>query len=783
MPGGLAAAALLFSVRAVPADLENGGFEADPPTRGWSIHVYGAEPQISADLATQKEGKRSLRISAREPSDAALGQNLYLLAGRLHRLRGWVRTEGLERQKGARVGGAMMIQRHDGRFGFAGRSRAGTADWQEESILFRAPDDGQVRVALFLAGFGKGTGTVWFDGLRIEEAEESEDSSLRVTSHPIHPTPLSPFLNGQFVEFLCDLVPAMHAERLDDDSFEGLPPYKVQYLGAADDRRRPWHPSGDKDLGEYSLDRENPFNGAVSERIRAAAGKPGRPGISQEGIFFAEGQALKLRLYLKGEAPDGGALEAGARLEVGGRVLAAASLGRVSDRWQLHEARLSPSAGSRSATLSVDFQGPGTLWIDRVSLLPEDAAPGGWRPDVVVALRDLRPGIIRLGGTSTEAYEWEGGVGDPDRRVPFTTVWGGLESNRVGLDEFLTLCRLVDAEPLICVRWTGESPQDAANQVEYLNGAAESPFGRKRAANGHPEPYRVKYWQIGNEVGGAKYEETIAAFARAMKGADPGIRLLSSFPSEKILANAAPLLDYLCPHHYGCADLPGMEEDLRSLRAMLARWDGGRNLEGGRRNLRVAVTEWNTTAGDWGPGRAALLSLDNALKCARYLNLLQRQADLVEIAIRSNLTNSFCSGIIQTRGPGLYLAPTFHAQQLYARSAGDRALRVETALDPARDLLDVSATLAPGDRLLRLYAVNDSKLSFERRIDLRALGGAKTPIASAWWRGRSRWPGRSSERPSRPSASPAWRSRSEGSLGWHRDAPAYGCGGLSASPC
>src|SRR4030042_558201 len=77
------------------------------------------------------------------------------------------------------------------------------------------------------------------------------------------------------------------------------------------------------------------------------------------------------------------------------------------------------------------------------------------------------------------------------------------------------------------------------------------------------------------------------------------------------------------------------------------------------RNLKIAVTEWNTTAGDWGLGRAMLWTLDNALACSRYHNLLHRYADLVEIANRSNLTNSFCSGIIQTNNFRLYKTPTY----------------------------------------------------------------------------------------------------------------------------
>src|SRR5207247_2211884 len=117
-----------------------------------------------------------------------------------------------------------------------------------------------------------------------------------------------------------------------------------------------------------------------------------------------------------------------------------------------------------------------------------------------------------------------------------------------------------------------------------------------------------------------------------------------------------------CPHHYGCADLPGMEHDFSNLRRLVSQGQGPKR-------LRVAVTEWNTTAGDWGLGRASLWTLANALACSRYHNLLHRECDLVEIANRSNLINSFCSGIIQTDNHRLYKTPTYYAQQLYATLA------------------------------------------------------------------------------------------------------------------
>src|SRR5207248_6180183 len=130
------------------------------------------------------------------------------------------------------------------------------------------------------------------------------------------------------------------------------------------------------------------------------------------------------------------------------------------------------------------------------------------------------------------------------------------------------------------------------------------------------------------EESGPEYEAQIAGFCRAMKAADPSIRLFSCSPAPAILRNAGEWLDYVCPHHYS-PDLAWAERDLAEVRRMIADNAPGRD-------IKLAITEWNSTGGDWGPRRAMLWTLANAPYCARYHNLLHRHCDLVEIAERSN---------------------------------------------------------------------------------------------------------------------------------------------------
>ena len=675
---------------AIAPQLHNGNF--DENLTGWTIHRHeqrAAEPVV-------RVANHALSIEPRGPGRAGISQTVYLTPGSLWRMR-------------ARTSGSALIEidTPSGVFGSSSGSE----------FLFRAPSPGEVTIHLDSAG-----GPASFSDLRFEPVPEPDPGELRIHLRPAAKRPVDAKQQGQFIEMLCRLIPSMIAQQVDNDSFEEEPPYRFSYIKETDHPNRPWYPDGAVQTTEYALDTQDAFNGKRSQRI--AIHLPGaRAGIAQDGFYAKTGVRYRVRLHMKGTA--GVPVRAVLR-DAQGNVAREVSLGRATAEWQPAEAILPAARDSSAATLAIDFEGPGTLWLDRVYLIGDDAVAGIWRPDVVEALKRLKPGVIRLGGTSIEGLEWDQTVGNWDARAPFTTYWGGLEPNFVGLDEFTQLCRLVGAEPLICVRWTGKQPADAAAEVEYMNGGAQTRWGSLRARNGHPQPWAVKYWQIGNEVGGQDYERSIAAFARAMRAADPSIKLMSSYPRQGVLAGAEGQLDYLCPHHYEFGDMTEVVREFESLRERI-------RLQGQGREVRIAVTEWNTTGGDFGLKRGILQSLGNALDCSRYHNLLQRYADLVEMGIRSNLIDSFGSGIIVT-GPGwMYRAPTYYAEELYGRAAGSNPLNVERAggLPWQLQQPDVSAVLSADGRLVRIYAVNSTAAPLRPSIAL-ADAGQSTAGATAF---------------------------------------------------
>lgn len=530
---------------------------------------------------------------------------------------------------------------------------------------------------------------------------------IQITAKPLAGRPVDIKQGGQFIEPLCGLIPTMLAQQVACDSFEEEPPYKVSYKADIDKPFRPWYPDGAVHKASYSFDTDNPFNGVRSQKVEIK--ERCHAGISQDGFYLKDGLQYTLRMHVRSDC----GMPVLVSLHGDGKMIVAPTeAGTAGLEWTPVEVKLKSNHSTNNATLSILGDGPGTFWVDRVSFIAEDAVLGIWRSDVIDALKAMNPGIVRWGGSTTEGYEWEQCIGPWDKRVPFTTCWGGLEPNFVGMEEFVQLCQYINAEPMLCIRWSGKTPEDAAAQVEYFNGSPDSPWGQKRASNGHAKPYAVKYWQIGNEVGGEKYDASVHAFSEAMRKADPSIKILSAFFNDETLAKGGDYLDYLCPHHYECNKYAAKDEDFKHIQELIAR-------DGHGRDVRVAVTEWNTTAGDWGLGRGMLQTLANALDCSRYQNLMHRYADLVEISIRSNMADSFGSGIIQA-GPGwMYVAPEYYAQQLYQRAAGSHPLEiVRSGSTPWPDVQpDLSALASADEKMIRIYAVNSStepkKMAFD----------------------------------------------------------------------
>ncbi len=209
---------------------------------------------------------------------------------------------------------------------------------------------------------------------------------------------------------------------------------------------------------------------------------------------------------------------------------------------------------------------PAHVVIDRLLLYPDDAV-GGADPDIIRMLREARLPLLRWpGGNFVSGYHWRDGVGPVDARPTLPNpAWEGLEFDLFGTDEFVAFCRAVGCEPMICVNAGNGTPEEAAAWVEYCNGSADTPMGRLRVENGHPEPYDIRIWEIGNEIYGHWQVgwttpdgnvDRYRRFREAMLAADPTLRILGcgygnepdSEWNHRLIGNAGSTLQTITDH-------------------------------------------------------------------------------------------------------------------------------------------------------------------------------------------------------------------------------------------
>jgi alpha-N-arabinofuranosidase len=525
-------------------------------------------------------------------------------------------------------------------------------------------------------------------------AAQTAQAAALIHFQALHGGKINPMLFGNFMELLDDVVPGMWAEMLNDRSFEGIIPAAnwCYYDGSLDLCDRPWDPNS-----TWTRDSQNPFNGAQCARLTAG---PDPASLTQSGLAARKGMAYRFSGYLRSDPGLSASVLLKCLLPTGQWLtLASARLPTLSSEWQKCALEMTSLGETDRAVFELRAEGRGQLWADKLSLMPGDNL-NGWRADVIQAITEARPAVIRWGGSSVDPghYRWKNGIGERDRRLPWRNEnWGRLDPNDVGMDEFCQFCGLVGAEPLICVSFA-DGPQNAADLVEYCNGDAASPWGARRAANGHPAPYRVKFWQIGNEISpdNPAYLEQFPAFIALMRKADPAARIMTSFPGRKLLERVGKDVDYVCPHHY-TPELGECERDFQRIAQMLDQTPGCAR-------LKLGVTEWNIDAGSWGLGRAKQATLGAALMNARYLHLLLRHSDRVELACRSNLANSYCGAIIETApaGWGVLKRASYHVMCLYSHHAQPVPLRLE----PSTERLDLAACASEDRKSVVVFAVN-----------------------------------------------------------------------------
>jgi alpha-N-arabinofuranosidase len=381
-------------------------------------------------------------------------------------------------------------------------------------------------------------------------------SSAFPQTQPVHATinasktshPISKYIYGQFLEHAGNLVnEGVWAEMLADRKFY----YPISSQLSEEPPTPPWRRRGPLRhwtpmvADEFiTMDSENPYTGDHSPLVKLD--KPELHGFMQSGLAVRNGRAYTGRIVLAGSPTATVKVTLVWGNEAGDQqTVTIPTLGSTYRKFPL---TFVAKADSDDARLEITGTGVGAFHVGAASLMPADNIEG-FRGEVIEALKQLHSGVYRFpGGNFVSAHEWRNAVGDLDMRPPiYDPVWHAVQPNDVGTDEFLTLCRLLDVEPYITVNAGFGDEWSARELVEYTNGAVTTPMGKWRAANGHPKPYNVKFWGIGNEPWGdyqmgamsiEQFELKHVLFAKAMRKVDPSIILIAGGAMPDVMTGA-----------------------------------------------------------------------------------------------------------------------------------------------------------------------------------------------------------------------------------------------------
>jgi alpha-L-arabinofuranosidase len=373
-----------------------------------------------------------------------------------------------------------------------------------------------------------------------QQAQPSAPERLTVTIDAQKTAaPISKYIYGGFIEHIGTLIyRSLWSEMIDDRKFY-FPTSSKDAAPADGAAPRPgrmplrkWRPVGPDEA--VVMDKDRPFVGDQSPKVELEGATP--HGIQQAGLTIAKGKQYTGRIYLRGT--PGSQVKIALIWGTGENDRQTVSVSALTSDYKKFPLSFTAKGDTNEGALEITGTGNGNLHIGTVSLMPADNVQG-FRPDTIALLRQLHAGMWRLpGGNFLSDWNWYDSVGDIDKRPPmFDYAWNAMQTNDVGMDEFMTLCKLIDVDPYITVNAGFGDAHSAAEEVEYINGSKDTRLGALRARNGHPEPYRVKFWDIGNEPYGIWQHGHTALkyyvlkhneFAKAMRRVDPSITLLAS---------------------------------------------------------------------------------------------------------------------------------------------------------------------------------------------------------------------------------------------------------------
>jgi len=569
----------------------------------------------------------------------------------------------------------------------------------------------------------------------------SAEASIKINTEK-RGEPISEYIYGQFIEHLGKCIyGGLWAEMLEDRKF---------YYGITD-KFDPWayrnEPYWDTDYYRYlnasswqvigpagtvTMDSVNPYTGKHSPVINGNK-DVSKTGIKQSWLTLKKGQKYIGRIILAGEKK---AAPITVRLVPKKGKILSEEIKNISSEYKEYPLEFVASESCSNAELEIFTKNEGNFEIGTISLMPADNIKG-WRKDVVGLLKELNAPVYRWpGGNFVSGYNWRDGIGERDKRPPRKNpAWSGVESNDVGIHEYMELMEMIDAEPFIAVNTGLGTVEEVAEEVEYCNGSKNTSLGKSRAKNGHPQPYNVKWWAIGNEMYGdwqlghmpiEKYTQKHNEAVKAMRKVDDNIKPIAVGEvgewSQKMLGNSSDYMSLISEHIYMKEKVNVTEHTAQLADAIRGKADAHRKYRKEIKGLKekdidIAMDEWNYWYGDYIYGELGVrYHTRDAIGIARAFHEYYRNSDIIYMANYAQTVNVI--GAIKTNDTTSTFAATGMVLKLYRNTFGSIPVEIS---GNAGDL-DVSAALTENKDSITISIVNPTESDQKLNINLPEVG-------------------------------------------------------------
>ncbi len=583
------------------------------------------------------------------------------------------------------------------------------------------------------ANRGTGTMVVW-----LKKGTQEQQPKVVIDTSKTR-EPISKYIYGQFIEHLGRCIyGGIWAEMLEDRKF--FYPITDDYKPWGTDKDPQWN------AGEYkflkaspwkvigpaqtvTMDINNPYVGSHTPVIKLQGNEAG---ISQEGLALVKNKGYTGRIILAGDKNAGPVM---VRIVPDNGNPINIDLGKVTPEFKTYIFAFSSPQTSDNVRIEIVSKGKGFFKIGTLSLMPADNI-NGWRSDVVALLKELNSPVYRWpGGNFVSGYNWRDGIGEPDKRPPRKNpAWKGIEHDDVGIHEFMDLMKLIDSEAYIAINTGKGTVDEVAQEVEYINGSADTPMGKLRAQNGHPEPFNVKWWAVGNEMYGnwqlghmplEQYVQKHNQVAQAMWKIDPDAKLVGVGNvgkwSQTMLRVCSDYMNLLSEHIY-CKENKDVVKHTKQLASEIKRVaDAHRKYrrdinEIAGKDIRIAMDEWNYWYGNYIYGELGTqYFLKDAIGVANGLHEYFRNSDIYFMANYAQTVNVI--GAIKTSRTDSILDTTGVALKLYRQHFGEIPVEVKSEnITP----LDIAAALKK-DGNITVSIVNPTDKAHEIPIELKGI--------------------------------------------------------------